>query len=166
MYFNREINFFYYESYHTDCSSYEQPRFLLLRHDPSKLFIINDSTGNSVISLNSHGLFDFEQLKSNSEGNNYIVLSTLDTKLRIRRERSMIIGVSILNLFWDFTIAVSFNPSNSSFPFEWLNLNLSLRATIIYHIGDINFRMIGGQKLPPEGSWWKIIMSERCTILL
>ena len=43
----------------------------VLRHDPFELFVRDDNSGERVISLNSHGLFDFEQLKEKSEDDNW-----------------------------------------------------------------------------------------------
>ncbi|XP_004502983.1 probable glucan 1,3-alpha-glucosidase [Cicer arietinum] len=43
----------------------------VIRHDPFELFIRNDNSGDRVISLNSHGLFDFEQLREKNEGENW-----------------------------------------------------------------------------------------------
>ncbi|RDY08316.1 putative glucan 1,3-alpha-glucosidase, partial [Mucuna pruriens] len=43
----------------------------VLRHDPFELFIRHDASGHRVISLNSHGLFDFEQLRDKSEGDDW-----------------------------------------------------------------------------------------------
>lgn len=42
----------------------------VLRHDPFEVFI-RDKTGNRVLSLNSHGLFDFEQLQKKKEGDDW-----------------------------------------------------------------------------------------------
>ena len=38
----------------------------VLRHDPFEVYV-RDSAGNRVVSLNSHGLFDFEQLRAKKE---------------------------------------------------------------------------------------------------
>ncbi|KAI5404930.1 probable glucan 1,3-alpha-glucosidase isoform X2 [Lathyrus oleraceus] len=43
----------------------------VLRHDPFELFIRDDNSGDRVISLNSHGLFDFEQLREKNEDENW-----------------------------------------------------------------------------------------------
>ncbi|XP_047176899.1 probable glucan 1,3-alpha-glucosidase [Vigna umbellata] len=43
----------------------------VIRHDPFELFVRDDNSGERVISLNSHGLFDFEQLKEKSEDDNW-----------------------------------------------------------------------------------------------
>ncbi|KAK2445095.1 Glycosyl hydrolase family 31 protein [Trifolium repens] len=43
----------------------------VIRHDPFELFIRDDNSGDRVISLNSHGLFDFEQLREKNEDENW-----------------------------------------------------------------------------------------------
>ncbi|KAJ1391509.1 Glycosyl hydrolase, all-beta [Sesbania bispinosa] len=43
----------------------------VLRHDPFELFIRDESSGDRVASLNSHGLFDFEQLREKNEGEDW-----------------------------------------------------------------------------------------------
>ncbi|KAG2716127.1 hypothetical protein I3760_03G109800 [Carya illinoinensis] len=40
----------------------------VLRHDPFEVYVREKGSGNRVISLNSHGLFDFEQLTAKGEG--------------------------------------------------------------------------------------------------
>ncbi|KAI4336463.1 hypothetical protein L6164_014986, partial [Bauhinia variegata] len=42
----------------------------VLRHDPFEVYV-RDSAGNRVVSLNSHGLFDFEQLRKKEEGDDW-----------------------------------------------------------------------------------------------
>lgn len=41
----------------------------VLRHDPFEVYVRDKSNGNRVISLNSHGLFDFEQLRAKKTKN-------------------------------------------------------------------------------------------------
>ncbi|KAK7350916.1 hypothetical protein VNO77_09968 [Canavalia gladiata] len=43
----------------------------VLRHDPFELYIRDEVSGDRVISLNSHGLFDFEQLREKNEGEDW-----------------------------------------------------------------------------------------------
>ncbi|XP_057728755.1 probable glucan 1,3-alpha-glucosidase [Arachis stenosperma] len=44
----------------------------VLRHDPFEVFVRDKSNGNTrVVSMNSHGLFDFEQLKVKGEGDDW-----------------------------------------------------------------------------------------------
>ncbi|KAG6657274.1 hypothetical protein I3843_04G072800 [Carya illinoinensis] len=40
----------------------------VLRHDPFEVYVREKGNGNRVISLNSHGFFDFEQLRTKREG--------------------------------------------------------------------------------------------------
>ncbi|KAF7840149.1 putative glucan 1,3-alpha-glucosidase [Senna tora] len=42
----------------------------VLRHDPFEVYV-RDGAGNRVVSLNSHGLFDFEQLRQKKEGDEW-----------------------------------------------------------------------------------------------
>lgn len=43
----------------------------VLQRDPFEVFVREKSGGKRVISLNSHGLFDFEQLRVKKEGDNW-----------------------------------------------------------------------------------------------
>ncbi|KAK7282257.1 hypothetical protein RIF29_10900 [Crotalaria pallida] len=40
----------------------------VLRHDPFEVYVRETGSGDRVVSLNSHGLFDFEQLREKKEG--------------------------------------------------------------------------------------------------
>lgn len=42
----------------------------VLRHDPFEVYV-RDGAGNRIVSLNSHGLFDFEQLRQKKEGDEW-----------------------------------------------------------------------------------------------
>ncbi|KAI4343476.1 hypothetical protein L6164_010819 [Bauhinia variegata] len=42
----------------------------VLRHDPFEVYV-RDSAGNKIVSLNSHGLFDFELLRQKKEGDDW-----------------------------------------------------------------------------------------------
>ncbi|GMH10395.1 hypothetical protein Nepgr_012236 [Nepenthes gracilis] len=44
---------------------------VVLRRDPLEVFVRKKNGGKRVISLNSHGLFDFEQLRSKKDGDNW-----------------------------------------------------------------------------------------------
>ncbi|KAK4741685.1 hypothetical protein SAY87_025273 [Trapa incisa] len=43
----------------------------VLRHDPLEIYVREKSSGNRVLSMNSHGLFDFEQLRTKKEGEDW-----------------------------------------------------------------------------------------------
>ncbi|KAI5669532.1 hypothetical protein M9H77_19385 [Catharanthus roseus] len=43
----------------------------VLRHDPFEVFVRQKDNKKRVLSINSHGLFDFEQLRQKSEGENW-----------------------------------------------------------------------------------------------
>ncbi|XP_027329668.1 probable glucan 1,3-alpha-glucosidase [Abrus precatorius] len=44
---------------------------VVLRHDPFEFYVLDEGSGDRVISLNSHGLFDFEQLREKNEGEDW-----------------------------------------------------------------------------------------------
>jgi alpha 1,3-glucosidase len=138
----------------------------VLRHDPFEVYVREKSNGNRVISLNSHGLFDFEQLRAKSEGEDWEERFRTHTDTRPYGPQSISFDVSFYGA--DFVYGIPEHASShalkptrgpgveDSEPYRLFNLDVFeyIHDSPFGIYGSIPFMISHGKSRGTSGFFW------------
>jgi alpha 1,3-glucosidase len=138
----------------------------VLRHDPFEVYVREKSTGNRVISLNSHGLFDFEQLRAKREGEDWEERFRTHTDTRPYGPQSISFDVSFYSA--DFVYGIPEHASShalkptrgpgveDSEPYRLFNLDVFeyIHDSPFGIYGSIPFMISHGKSRGTSGFFW------------
>ncbi|KAK7316926.1 hypothetical protein RJT34_00747 [Clitoria ternatea] len=138
----------------------------VLRHDPFELFVRDDSSGDRVLSFNSHGLFDFEQLKQKSEGDDWEERFRSHTDTRPYGPQSISFDVSFYGAQYVYGIperatSLALKPTrgpnvDESEPYRLFNLDVFeyIHDSPFGLYGSIPFMISHGKTRGSSGFFW------------
>ncbi|XP_023749340.1 probable glucan 1,3-alpha-glucosidase [Lactuca sativa] len=138
----------------------------VLRSDPFEVFVREQGSGNRVLSFNSHGLFDFEQLRVKKEGDNWEERFRSHTDSRPYGPQSISFDMSFYGADFVYGIpehatTLSLKPTNGpgveqSEPYRLFNLDVFEYITDspfgLY--GSIPFMLSHGKSHGTSGFFW------------
>lgn len=139
----------------------------VLRHDPFEVFVREKSSGKRVLSINSNGLFDFEQLREKKEGDDWEEKFRSHTDTRPYGPQSISFDVSFYGADYVYGIpehATSFalkptrGPDMEEFsePYRLFNLDVFeyLHESPFGLYGSIPFMISHGKARGSSGFFW------------
>lgn len=139
----------------------------VLRHDPFEVFVREKSSGKRVLSINSNGLFDFEQLREKKEGDDWEEKFRSHTDTRPFGPQSVSFDVSFYGADYVYGIpehATSFalkptrGPDMEEFsePYRLFNLDVFeyLHESPFGLYGSIPFMISHGKARGSSGFFW------------
>lgn len=138
----------------------------VLRKDPFEVFVRENNGGKRVISLNSHGLFDFEQLRVKKEGDNWEENFRGHTDTRAYGPQSISFDVSFHGADYVYGIpehatSLALKPTRGpeidfSEPYRLFNLDVFeyLHESPFGLYGSIPFMLSHGKEHGTTGFFW------------
>lgn len=138
----------------------------VIRHDPFELFIRDDNSGDRVISINSHGLFDFEQLREKNEDENWEESFRTHTDKRPYGPQSISFDVSFYDADFVYGIpehatSLALKPTRGpnveeSEPYRLFNLDVFeyIHDSPFGLYGSIPFMLSHGKARGTNGFFW------------
>ncbi|XP_071704204.1 probable glucan 1,3-alpha-glucosidase [Rutidosis leptorrhynchoides] len=138
----------------------------VVRSDPFEVFVREQSSGKKVMSLNSHGLFDFEQLRVKKEGDDWEERFRSHTDSRPYGPQSISFDVSFYGADFVYGIpehatSLALKPTNGpgieySEPYRLFNLDVFeyLHESPFGLYGSIPFMLSHGKTHGASGFFW------------